>query len=284
MSKKLIIIAALSGVATTKEMAPTVPITADEIAAEVVAVAKAGASIVHIHVRDDQGGPTMDSEKFKEAFYATKKALAAEGLDMVINLTTSGANGGTAPDEVRMAHLRELKPEMCSFDAGTMNWQCSIIFENPPGFLEKLCKCTLEENIKPELEIFDAGMMGNADYYMKQGLLKTPCHYQFVLGVLGGLEGTVGNLSFLVSKLPPDSTWSITGLGKAHMPMMLAGLAMGCDCLRVGLEDNIYYSKGVKATNTQLVERAVKLGKLVGRSIASPQEAREILGLCKRQA
>ncbi len=282
MDKKVIITAALSGTATTKDMAPTVPLTAEEIARETVAVVKAGASVVHIHVRDDQGLATMDTKKFEQAYFATQKALDEEGLDAILNLTTSGASGGTAPLELRLGHLRRLKPELCSFDAGTMNWGCNLVFENTPDFLRELCRCVSEEGIKPEIEIFDGGMMGNVAYYVNNHMLKTPCHYQFVLGVLGGLEGTVENLLFLKNRLPARSTWSVTGIGKAHIPMMLAGLALGCDGLRVGLEDNIYMSHGVKATNVQLVERAVALCRIAGREPATAAQAREILSLPAR--
>lgn len=282
MSKKLIVAAALSGTSTLKSMVPAVPETAEEIAADIVRVVKAGASIVHIHVRDENGRATMDTAQFEKAFCATKEAVQKEGLDVIINLTTSGAYGGTAPDALRLGHLEKLKPEMCSFDAGTMNWGCGLVFENPPEFLEKLCKCTAENDIKPEVEIFDAGMMANAAYYAKKGLLKAPTHYQFVLGVLGGLDPNARDLQFLVDRLPEGSTWSVTGIGKGHIPMMLAGLAMGCDGIRVGLEDNIYYSAGVKTTNEELVKRAVELGKLAGREIATAAEAREMLGIHRK--
>lgn len=281
MGKKLIITAALSGTSTTREQAPTVPLTPDEIAADAVAVVRAGASILHIHVRDAEGRPTMDTDIFEQAYHATRTALAAVGLDAVINLTTSGAYGGTAPDELRLGHLRRLKPEMCSFDANTMNWNCDIVFENPPEFLEKLCAVTMEEHVKPEIEIFDGGAMTNVDYYLKKGMLKGPCHYQFVLGIIGGLEGTAENIQFLRSRLPEGATWSATGIGKAHMPVLLAALSMGCDSIRVGLEDNAYMSRGVKATNVSLVERAVTIAKLAGREIANAEEARQMLGLVK---
>ena len=279
ISNKLVIAAAISGAGTSKEVAPSVPITASEIAEEVVAVAKAGAAMVHIHVRDDNGGGTMDTEKFIEAFEATKKACLAENIDVIINLTTSG---GPASIETRLAHLRELKPEMCSYDAGTMNWANSYIFENPPELLEKLGTLTQELDIKPEIEIFDGSMIGNAMYYIKKGFLKTPCHFQFVLGVPGGLDGNIDSVNFLLPKLPEGSTWSITGIGKTHMSMMLAGLSAGADGLRVGLEDNVMFEKGVIATNVQLVERAIELAKIAGREIATAEEAREILSINRK--
>lgn len=273
---KIFITAAITGAGTMKSAAPTVPYHADEIAAEVVACAKAGAAIAHIHVRDDKGAGTMSTEKFREAFYATKKAIKEAAVDVIINLTTSG---GKAPTEIRLAHLKELKPEMCSFDAGSMNWGNRTVFENSPEFLEQLGTCTSMLGIKPEIEIFDAGMMGNAQHYINKGFLKKPCHYQFVMDVPGGLDGTVRNLEFLHSMLPSDCTWSVTGIGKTHLPMLLTGLALGANGIRVGLEDNIMLSKGVVATNVQLVERAVRIAKEAGRTIASAEETRRILGI-----
>ncbi len=273
---KLIISAALVGAGTTREQAPSLPLTSDEIAAEVVAVAKAGAAIVHLHARDEQGLNTMVTERFVEIYEKSTAACRAAGVDIIFNLTSSG---GKFPYEMRLAHLKKLKPEMCSYDPGSMNWGNSYVFLNAPDFLRQLSEVTLANDIKPELEIFDGGMLYTCLDYIKLGWLQTPCHFQFVLGVAGGLPGTVDSLSFLLDKLPPGSTWSITGIGKSHMPMMLAGLAAGCDGLRVGLEDNVLLGKGVPATNVALVERAVKLSRLAGREIASPQEAREMLGL-----
>lgn len=276
--KKLIISAALSGAGTSKEAAPTVPYHADEIAEQVVAVAKAGAAAVHIHVREDSGWPTMDTDKFTEAFVAIKKAVEAAGVDVVVNLTTSGSSKIEAND-IRLAHLKKLRPEMCSYDSGTFNWNNGGVFVNAPDFLEELSACVVENDIKPEIEIFDNGMIGNALYYINKHQIPTPCHFQFVLGVGGGADGTTKNLVFLRDMLPEGATWSVTGIGKRHMDMMLAGLSLGCDGLRVGLEDNLYLSRGVKATNVQLVERAVALAKLAGREIATAEEARQIWGI-----
>lgn len=278
--KKLIISAALSGAGTSKEAAPTVPYHPEEIAQEVVAVAKAGAAAVHIHVREDNGWPTMSTDKFTDTFVAIKKATEAAGVDVIVNLTTSGSVV-LEKNEVRMAHLKKLRPEMCSYDAGTFNWNCGGVFVNAPDFLEELSACVVEEGIKPEIEIFDNGMIGNALYYINKHNIPTPCHFQFVLGVGGGAAGTTKNLVFLRDMLPEGSTWSVTGIGKSHMDMMLAGLSLGCDGLRVGLEDNIYLSKGVKATNVQLVERAVELARVAGREIATAEEARQMLGITR---
>lgn len=279
--KKLIIAAALTGAWPTKAMSPYVPMTPDEIAADAVACVKAGASMLHIHVRDENEKGSMDTERFKAAYYAVKQALNESGVDAVINLTTSGQSG--VSDEIRMAHLVALKPEMCSFDAGTMNWGAGV-FMNSPAFLEKLCHCVLENDIKPEIEVFNGSMMVNAAEYAQKGLLKQPAHYQFVLGGAGAMKGTVRNLQFYHDMLPQGSTWSVTGVGKAHLPMLLAGLAMGADGVRVGLEDNLYYTRGQLATNAQLVARAAALAQLAGREPATAAEARELLGITRKHS
>jgi uncharacterized protein (DUF849 family) len=279
MKKKLIIAVALCGAGTTREQSPFVPLTPDEIAADTIACAKAGASIVHLHVRDKDGINSMKTELFVELVGKVRKSLADAGLDVVLNLTTSGS---VWPEELRLGHLPVLEPEMCSYDPGTMNWGHSYVFLNPPSFLEKLGLLCQKLKIKPEIEIFDAGMIGTVDYYIKKGILKTPCHYQFVLNVPGGMPGTIESLSYLLPKIPTDATWSITGIGKSHVPMMFAGLAAGCDGLRVGLEDNVFMDKGVHATNVGLVTRACEFATLAGREIATAAEARHILGLTRQ--
>lgn len=278
MNNKLIISVALTGGGTSKKANPALPVTPEEIAADAVACAKAGAAIAHIHVRDEKQFGTMDVKAFEDAVMAVRGALKKENLDMVINLTTSG---GPATDEERLLHLEALRPEMCSYDVGTMNWGNAYIFENSPHLLEILGQCVVKNQIKPEMEIFDAGMIGNAKHYMKKGYIQGRPHFQFVLGVSGGMDGTVENLAFLRNMLPEDATWSCTGIGKCHIPMLLAGIAMGADGVRVGLEDNIFYKKGQLATNEMLVARAVRIAEECGREIATAEDAREILGLRK---
>lgn len=278
--KPLIIAAALTGAGNGQKQAPAVPVSAEEIAQDVVAAAKAGAAIAHIHVRDEDGYGTMKTSIFESVVSAVRAELDKEHLDIILNLTTSG---GKSSDDERIEHLRRLQPEMCSFDAGTMNWANTFVFENSPQFLEKLGMETQLLKIKPEIEIFDGSMMGNAMYYIKKGILKMPCHFQFVLGVPGGLDATVRNLQFLYEMLPPGATWSVTGIGKGHMPMLLGGLALGADCIRVGLEDNVYYSKGEFATNAQLVERAVRIAAEAGRYAVMADEARDLLGIARKK-
>ena len=291
-SNKLIISACLCGAGTRKEQAPTVPYTPEEIARQVVDVARAGAAVAHIHVRKDttlpdgkfvEGYKSMDLGMFTETVELSRKYLAEEGLDILINLTTSG---GEYEDYKRIQHLGALKPDLCSFDPGTLNWSNSFIFENSPRFLNLLSEEVVKQNVKPEFEIFDTGFIDSANYYIKKYNIPGPAYYQFIMGVGGAMPGTPGNLAFLVDKLPEGAVWSVSGIGKAHMPMMLAGLALGCDGLRVGLEDNVMYGKDengerIIATNVMLVERAVRLGKEAGREIATADDAREILGLTK---
>ncbi|MDR2741789.1 MAG: 3-keto-5-aminohexanoate cleavage protein [Treponema sp.] len=271
---KVIISAALTGAVTAKESNPNIPLTPKEIAEDAYRCYKAGAAIVHLHMRDDEGLGKMDVEKFR----LTAK-LIRDKCDIVINMTTSGDNRAT--EEERMAHIPVLKPEIASFDAGSFNWMPGGVFMNSPQFLGKLGMLMADNGVKPEIEIFDSGMLGVTAYYLKQNILKAPLHYQFVLGVLGGMEATVENLVYLVKRIPAGSTWSALGIGKDHLPILYAAIALGGH-VRVGLEDNIYYAKGVPATNEQLVARAARLVREAQKETASPDEAREILGLEKQ--
>ena len=290
-TNKVMIQVCLCGAGTKKAQAPTVPYTAEELADQIVECAKAGASIAHIHVREDKmvdgemqiGYKSMSLQKFTEAVEVTREKCKEAGVDIIINLTTSG---GEYEDFKRLQHLGALRPEMCSFDPNTVNWANSYIFENSPRFLNLLSQEVIKYDIKPEFEAFDTGHIDSVMYYVNKWNIPKPPHIQFIMGVGGAMPGTAENLAFLVNKLPEGATWSVSGIGKAHMPMMLAGLALGCDGLRVGLEDNIMFGKnpdGSKdiATNVRLVQRAVDLCKLAGREIATAQEAREILGIAR---
>lgn len=269
--QKTIITVAPTGAWPTKDLNSNVPYTPEEIAEDVYKAYKAGASIAHLHMRDNKGNGTMSADRFEETV-----KLIREKCDIVLNLTTSGDLNAT--DETRQEHLKRLRPELASYDAGSMNWQHTSVFLNTPKFLEKLGKTMRENSVKPEIEIFDAGMIYNAEYYVKKGILERPLHYQFVLGAAGGIAATVENLVYLKSLIPEGSTWSALGIGQGHIPILLATIAMGGH-VRVGLEDNIYYEKGVLATNEQLVSRAAKLIKEAGNDVATPEEARQILGL-----
>jgi len=274
LSNKVILTVATTGAWPTKEITPYVPITPQEIAEEVYACWKAGASVAHIHVRNDEGKASMDYDKFEET---VRLIRAKEDCNIVLNLTTSGGIG--LDDEVRMKPFIELKPEIASYDCGSMNWQNSTVFENSPAFLEKLGNKMLEVGVKPEIEIFDVGMISNALYYLKKGVLKAPLHFQFVLGAAGGMPATVENLVYLKNLLPEGSTWSALGIGKGHLPVMYTALALGGH-IRVGMEDNIMYSKGQLAeSNVEFIERAKRVIHEFGKEVATPDEARQILGV-----
>lgn len=268
---KTIITAALTGALTSKDSNPNIPLTPEEIAEDAYKCFNEGASIVHLHMRDDNGLGTMDKNRFKKTV-----AFIMAKCDVVINLTSSGERG--ADDERRMAHISEIKPEMASFDSGTFNWMPGNVFMNSPQFLEKLGRLLTENNIKPEVEVFDSGMLHNAEYYAKQGVIKEPLHVQFVLGVPGAAKATVENLVHLKNMLPENATWSAFGIGRDHLPILYATIALGGH-LRVGLEDNIFYARGEYASNPQLVARAARLIKEANNEVATPADAREILGL-----
>jgi uncharacterized protein (DUF849 family) len=274
--ENLIITVATTGAWPSKNETPNVPLEPHEIADEVYKCWQAGASIAHIHVRDEQGKASMDFDNFKETV-----RLIRERCNIILNLTTSGGIGLKEAD--RMRPFMELLPEMASYDAGTMNWMHTTVFENNPQFLEKLGLKMQECGVKPELEIFDAGMFYNAMYYLKKEVLTSPMHFQFCLGCPGGMAATVDNLVFLRNLIPEGSTWSAFGVGAQQMPILLASIAMGATGVRVGMEDNVYYLKGVLAkSNVEFVERAKRIAAECGRGVATVDEARRILCLDNR--
>ncbi|TLV04136.1 3-keto-5-aminohexanoate cleavage protein [Klebsiella indica] len=270
----VIISAALTGAVTPKDINEYIPLTPEEIAADAYHCWQKGAAVVHLHMRDEKGTGTMDRERFAETIRLLRNY---RDCDVIINCTTSGDS--RADDAQRMAHVSTLDGiEMASWDAGSFNWMPGGVFINSPQFLEQLGKVLTERGIKPEVEIFDSGMLGIARYFVEQGAMRAPLHYQFCLGVPGGMAASVENLLYLASHIPAGSTWSAFGIGKYHLPILFAALALGGH-VRVGLEDNVYFSKGVKATNAQLVERAGQAIRLCGKCVATSAIAREILGI-----
>ena len=271
--EKMIITVGITGSRITRQQTAYIPITPEEIARSGIEAAKAGASILHIHVRDAKTGlGTQDFSLFKEVVDRIRSET-----DALLCLTTSGIPGRNLPVADRLIPLA-LNPELVSFDAGSINMGENV-FLNPPEFLEALAKETLARGIKPELEVFEVGMVNTCLKYHEKGLLKSPLHFQFVLGTPPGMPATAKSLLFLAEIIPRDSTWSVIGVGTGQLPMAMIGMAMGGH-VRVGLEDNIYFSKGVLAkTNAQLVERVVRIAREYGREIATPREARKILSL-----
>ena len=283
LKDKRIITVAVTGAWPTRKDNSNLPVTPQEIADDVYSCWQAGAAVAHIHVREDDGTPSMRFERYQETVALIR---AKKDCDICLNITSSGGTLGSGTteedDETRIRPIRELRPELCSFDCGTMNWQYRTIFENHPRFLERLGRTVQEVQVKPELEIFDIGMLYAAEHYMGRGILKAPCHFQFILGAPGGVAATVEDLLTLKQRLPPGSTWAASGIGKGHVPIMLATIALGGH-LRVGMEDNVFYHRGIPAaSNAQLVERAVRLLGEAGLQAASTDEARRILGIGRR--
>ena len=280
MAKKTIITAAVTGAWPKKENNPNVPMTPQEIADDVYACWKAGAAIAHLHMRVDEGNGTMDTAKFEETVNLIHTKYP--DCDIILNLTTSGDIH--ADDEIRVAHVKKLKPEMASYDCGSMNWLNSGLFINSPKFLTDCGLLFQETNTKPEIEAFDPGMIGNAAYYIKKGVLKTPVHFQFCMGCANGIPGTMKNLIFMKETADElvgkgNYTWSCFGVGHSAMEMLYGAVALGGG-IRVGMEDNVMYAKGQLAeSNVQFVERAARVIREYGNEVATPAEAREMLGL-----
>ncbi len=278
--KKTIITAAVTGAWPKKENNPNVPMTPAEIADDVYSCWKAGAAIAHLHMRDDEGNGTMDTAKFEETVNLIHTKYP--DCDIILNLTTSGDIH--ADDEIRVAHVKKLKPEMASYDCGSMNWLNSGLFINSPKFLTDCGMLFQELNVKPEIEAFDPGMIGNAAYYLKKGVLKAPLHFQFCMGCANGIPGSMKNLIFMKETADEligkgNYTWSCFGVGHSAMEMLYGAVALGGN-IRVGMEDNVMYAKGVLAdSNTQFVERAARVIREYGNDVATPDEAREILSL-----
>ena len=271
--EKLIITAAICGAEVTKENNPNIPYTVEEIGREAESAYKAGASIIHLHVREDDGTPTQDKERFRVCIEEIKKRCP----DVIIQPSTGGAVGMS--DEERLQPV-ELFPEMATLDCGTLNFGGDEIFVNTENTIKNFGKVMIEKNVKPEIEVFDKGMIDYAIRFAKKGYILEPMHFDFVLGVQ--MTATARDLAFMVDSIPAGSTWTVAGVGRYEMPMAAMGIAMGGH-VRVGFEDNVYLSKGILAkSNGELVEKVVRIAKELGRDIATPDEAREILSLKKR--
>ncbi|MDD2714582.1 MAG: 3-keto-5-aminohexanoate cleavage protein [Candidatus Wallbacteria bacterium] len=271
---KVIITAAVTGAETTRAQQPNLPVTPAEIAQSTYEACMAGAAIVHLHVRKDDGTPTQDVGIFEKTI-----KLIREKCEIVIEITTGGAVGMS--DDERVAPVK-LKPDLASLDCGSVNFGDDIL---PNGFpsLRRFARLMREHGVKPTIECFDYGHINNAKLLIKEGLIDPPYYFTFVTGVPGGIPGTVKNLVFMRDELPENTVWSSIGIGgKASLPMGLAALLMGGN-VRTGFEDNIYFRKGQLAkSNAQLVTRIVEFAKELGHEIATPAEAREILGLKKK--
>ncbi len=273
--EKLIITAAICGAEVTKEQNPAVPYTVEEIVREAKSAVDAGAAIVHLHVRWDDGRPTQDKGRFKECIDAILKVCP----DVIIIPSTGGAVGMTAEERLQPT---ELPIEMATLDCGTCNFGDEV-FENTMPMMRDFGKRMMANNIKPEYECFEMGHLDTILNMVKKGQAPAaPLHFNFVLGVPGCTPATVSNLAWLVNAIPAGSTWCATGVGRHEFLLAAPAIAMGGN-VRVGFEDNLYLEKGVLAkSNGELVAKVVRIAKELGREVATSAEAREILGLKKK--
>ena len=267
---KLIVTVALNGSVPTKKMNPHTPITPEEIAAAAVKCREAGASVAHVHARDLEGKPTLDPDIFAEIH-----RLISEQTDMIVQISTGGRADLDA--ELRAKPILRIGPEMASLTTGSMNFPDQV-YANSFETVETLAKAMREVGTKPEMEIFEAGMIDNAMLLQKEGLAEAPLHFDFVMGSRGSQPATARQLVFLSESIPKDATWTVAGLGRHQLPMAICAIAMGGHA-RVGLEDNIYYRYGQLASNEELVARVARVAVEAEREVATPDEAREIMSL-----
>ena len=270
--EKLIITAAICGAEVTKQQNPAVPYTIEETVAEAKSAYDEGASVIHLHVREDDGTPTQSAARFQKCIDEILEVCP----DVIIQPSTGGAAGMTDEERLDVLNIRPV-PAFATLDCGTCNFGGDEILLNTDNTVENFAKRFRELGVKPELECFDKGMMDIALKTYAKGLLMDPMHFDFVLGVQ--MSATVRDLSFCVDSLPAGATWTVCAIGKNQFSIAAASIVMGGH-VRVGFEDNLYLEKGVLAkSNGQLVAKAVSIAKLLGREIATPDEAREILGI-----
>jgi len=298
---KAIITAALTGAVHTPTMSPFLPVTPEQIADQAIEAYEAGAAVVHIHARDPETGqPVSEMDIFREVLTKIKSTC-----DVVINTTTAGGLGMTTEKRVRV--VPTFKPELASFNAGSINfalfdmpkrmgiqeWKYSWekpylemtkdwIFPNTFRTLEEFARVFKENGTKPEAEIYDTAMINNIAYLLEEGLLERPVYLQFVLGILGGIPATIQNLVFLyetAQRTIGDFVWSVCAAGRHQLSMCTNALTMGGN-VRVGMEDSLYAGKGQMAkSSAEQVEKIVRIARELSIDTATPDEAREILGL-----
>ena len=267
---KLIITVAVTGSLPTKKLTPYVPITPQEIIRDGIACEAAGAAMIHIHARDPRDESASTDPKLFEEIY---RGIKAE-THLIPQISTGGRAG--MGYEQRCGRLA-LRPEMASLTTGSVNFPNSV-YENSPQLIEALAADMQRYGIKPEMEIFDLSMVSNAVALVEKGLVNPPLHFDFVMGLKGAMTATIDHLVHLRNTIPAGSTWTVAGIGRAQLAMCTHAILMGGH-VRVGLEDNLYLHRGQLATNAQLVERVVRLAEILGREIATPDEARRILHL-----
>lgn len=272
--KPLVITAAITGSAiTSRSDTPYVPITHDEIVDAAVASSRAGAAIVHLHARDENGIPTQRGELYK----LLTERIQAAGCDAILNLS-AGSAGGRADFDQRLECIA-LAPEMATLDCGSMNFGDERVFANPFHFLRRAAMAMGHNGVVPEIEVFDSGMIINGLRLVEEGLISAPGVWQLCLGVRGGAPADLGTVAHLLSRLPAGAIWTLLGVGRHQLELTMIAIAAGGH-VRTGLEDNLYFRRGELATsNEQLVARVVELAAHANRPVASASEARALIGI-----
>lgn len=294
MNSEVIITCAVTGAGDTTGRSDKVPVTPEQIADAAIEAAKAGAAIVHIHVRDPETGQgSRDMGLFRE----TVERVRDSGVDVVINLT-AGMGGDWVPSEEdpsmpgpgtdmvgpqeRLAHVVECMPDICSLDCGTMIFgNANDLYLNTPAYLREMAKITQQLGVKPELEVFDLGQIRLARSLVDEGLIDAPPMFQICLGIPWGAGADTETMVAMKQALPDNAVWAGFGISRMQMPMVAQAMVLGGN-VRVGLEDNIYLDRGVLATNGQLVQRAVEIINRLGGCALSADEARAKIGLKKK--
>ncbi|WP_436903511.1 3-keto-5-aminohexanoate cleavage protein [Halovenus halobia] len=281
--EKVVISAALTGALTTRDQCEAIPYTPEEIAEEAAAAREAGAAVAHIHARTPEGSPTFSTETYQEIYDEVR-----DRTDIVINFSTGAVE---TPVEDRLEYVEEVQPEVAALNMGSMNYAkysekredfvFDMVFDNPFSEITTLLEGMNDAGVTPELECFDTGHIGNTRPLLQDGVLENPFHVSLIMGVLGGIPATVENLAHQVRQLPDDSTWQVIGISRDQWPLVNAALAMGGN-VRVGLEDNFYLPSGEMAeSNADLVAATAEMARQVDRDPATPDEAREIMGVGK---
>ena len=278
---KAIISAALTGALTTRDQCEAIPYTPEEIAEEAAAAREAGAAVAHIHARTDNGSPTFDDDVYQRIYDEVR-----DRTDILVNFSTGALH---EPVAERTSYIESVQPDIAALNMGSMNYAkysddrddfvFDMVFENPFDEIREFLRTMQEAGVKPELECFDTGHIGNTRPILKKGELDPPLHFSLIMGVLGGIPATVENLAHQVRQVPDDANWQVIGISEDQWPLVAAALAMGGN-VRVGLEDNFYVSEGEMAeSNADLVAKAARMARDVGREPATPDEAREIMRL-----
>ena len=291
MNRNVIITCPITGAGDAWSKHPELPVTPEQIADAVLSAAQAGAAVAHIHVRDPETG---QGSRDVDLFADVVERVRASDTDVIINLT-AGMGGAWFPNEdgdpsmpgpgtdmigpeERLAHVDKLRPDLCSLDCGTMNFGDNEIYISTPAYLRTMAKLLQEWGVKPELEVFDLGHIRFAGQLIKEGLIDAPPLFQICLGIPWGAGADAESMLAMRNALPRESNWAGFGVGRMEMPMVAQAVLLGGN-VRVGLEDNLYLEKGVLATNADLVTRAREIIERLGAAVASPDEARETLGI-----